>query len=336
MRGFLTTRSSRCSVVAVACAALLSLAIGTASAGDGVDQGDSKTTDTGGDGTTYYSHVTYTHRGGGAPGDDSKPVRSSNVNWTPPVCWYESMTPEEFKSEIDRRYISAGQSRADTVANYYNQVQSKMNEIKYHQGDDGSWWVLAWDQHALERNDTPLCPYNEGWLWQGPNDPAPPLPVSPQVLAQAAYGQMTLPTRKVDLSPDAQNQKVNLPTYVSFDRALGQVSVTAQVGPVAATVVAVPYSLHVEAGTSYADPASCDYTFGDANGGYKVNSAGADCNITYRKATQGTTYPLRAEITWRVTWTPTADVQPGGTPMDDGFSDSQQDVQVQEIQTVNR
>ena len=162
--------------------------------------------------------------------------------------------------------------------------------------------------------------------------------ISPAVLAKAAYGQMTLPTKGVTLSPVPQNQKVNLATYVSFRQALTPVSVTAQLDAVVATVVAVPSSLHVDAGTSYAQPASCDYTFADSGGGYTVNSADADCNITYRKATAaGSTYPLRVEITWRVTWTPTATPQPGaGQQLPTGYSDSDQPVTVQEIQAVNR
>lgn len=324
----------------VACAAILGIGVTAASAGDGKGQGGgtttTTTTHTGGDGMTYYSQVTYTHRGDSG-GGGSKPIVSSVANWTPPVCWYESMTPAQFKAEIDRRYSVAGNTNAGTVYDYYYQVKSQMNGIKYHEGDKGSWWVLAWDQNVLNQPHSPMCPYQQGWLWQGPTDPPPPQPVSPQVLAQAAYGQMTLPARPVTLSPVPQNQKVNLPTFVSFQAGIPEVSVTAQVGPVAATVVAVPYSLHVDAGTSYAQPASCDYTFTPAGGGYAVDSVGAGCNITYQKATSaGSTYPLQARITWRVTWTPTATPQPGGRPMADGYSDSQQDVIVQEIQAVNR
>jgi enoyl reductase len=247
------------------------------------------------------------------------------------------MTPTEFEAEIDRRYNEAGARHEGTVYEYYNQVQSQMNQIKYHQGDDGSWWVLAWDEDALNSGNAAPCAYTTGWLWQGPADPEPAGVLTPEVLAQAAYGRMKLPTRKVTLKPLAANQKVNIPTYVSFAAALPEVSVTAQLATVAATVLAVPYSLHVAAGTSYADPGACDYTFTPSGTGYAVNSADAACNVTYEKATApGSTYPLTAQITWRVTWTPTATPQPGGEPMDDGTSRSQQAVTVEEIQTLNR
>jgi enoyl reductase len=309
--------------------------ITAASAKTGKNNGGT-TSDAGGDGTTYTVHVSYTHRGTG--GEGSQPMRSSNANFVPPVCWYQSFTPEEFEQEIKRRYYSAGNSHTGTVYDYYNQVQSQMNEIKYHRGDDGSWWVLAWDETQLDAPGSHVCPYDTGWLWQGPGDPAPPLVISPEVLALAAYGQMTLPAKGVALNPVAGNQKVNLATYVSFQDAVTPVSVTAQLDAVAATVVAVPYSLHVDAGTSFAEPRSCDYRFTSAGGGYEVDSADEACNVTYRKATaSGDTYPLRAEITWRVTWTPTADPRPGaGQGLPGGYSDFDQPVTVQEIQTVNR
>jgi len=247
------------------------------------------------------------------------------------------MTPVEFKAVLEKWYEEAGARGSGTESTYYNMIQSQLNAIQYHQGDDGSWWVLAWDEDALNSGNASSCLYDTGWLWQPAANPVPAGVLTPEVLAQAAYGRMKLPTRKVTLNPVPQNQKVNLPTHVSFAAALPEVSVTAQLATVAATVVAVPYSLHVEAGTSYADPVSCDYTFTPSGAGYVVNSADAGCNVTYRKANAaGGTYPLTAEITWHVTWTPTATPQPGGEAMDDGNSQSQQAVTVEEIQTVNR
>lgn len=329
-------RVTRGAVVAATCVGALFVGVTATSANTGKNNGGSTSSTAQGDGTTYYAHVSYTHRGT-ASGDDPQPVTSSDVNFTPPVCWYKSFTPAEFKKEITRRYDAAGNSHAGTVYDYYYQVQSQMDALHYHEGDNGSWWVLTYDDSVLNDPNAPLCPYSTGWMWQGPGDPAPPLEISPEVLAKAAYGQMTLPTKGVTLSPVAQNQKVNLPTYVSFRNGLGQVSVTAQLDAVAATVVAVPYRLHVDAGTSYAQPESCDYAFTSSDGTYAMNSDDADCNVTYRKATEGGgSYPLQARLTWRVTWTPTADAEPGGQGLPDGTSEFDQPVTVQEIQTVNR
>lgn len=329
-------RLSRQGLVTGVCVAALVAGATTASANTGKDNsGDGSSSNASGDGTSYQVHVSYTHRGAG---NASVPVTSSDSGFTPPVCWYTSFTPDEFKAEIDRRYIAAGQGHEDTVYNYYNEVQSDMNDIKYHKGDDGSWWVLTWDQSQLD-NMNASCPYQEGWMWEPPAKP-PQGAISPEVLAKAAYGQLTLPTEGVKLSPQAGNQKVNLPTYVNFKEADAQVSVTAQLtepngDTIAATVVAQPYSLHVEAGTQYADPGSCDYTFDQSGTGASLDTSGAGCNITYQKASAGT-YPFTASTTWRVWWTPTADVQPTGTRMPDGRSQSQQQVTVEEIQSVNR
>lgn len=337
----LIRRLSRGVVVILTCVSALAAADGAwANTGKGYgDSGSSSSSDSGatGDGTSYQVHVKYTHRGT-SDGDGAAPVTSSDANFSPPVCWYTSFTPDQFHAEIDRRYDEAGQEGAGTVSDYYNQVQSDMSDIKYHKGDKGSWWVLTWDDNALNEPGA-TCPYNTGWIWEPPADP-PEGAISPQVLAQAAYGQLKLPTKGVELSPKPGNQKVNLPTYVDFKEADAQVSVTAQLtepngDTVAATVVAQPYSLHVEAGTRYASPESCDYRLGQSGEGASLDSSGAACNITYTKASAGT-YTFTAAMTWRVSWTPTAEVRPDGTPLPDGRSDSDQPVTVEEIQTVNR
>jgi hypothetical protein len=330
-------RLVRRSVIAVICLSLggaltvLGLGTGTATA----DLGSSPTTSSSGsgDGTDYRVKVTYTSTGTG-DSDNPQPVKYSDANFRPPVCWYTSMTPDQFKAEIKRRYLAAGAENAMTVYNFYNDQNNQMDAYHYNKGKDGSWWVLTWDDSQLN-NPNNICPYDDGYFWRDPGNP-PQGRITPQMLADAAYGQMRLPSKGVTLSPVPGNQKVNLPTYVSFQRADARVTETAQLTEpdgttVAATVVAEPYSLHVDAGTQYADPGSCDYRVEGAS----LNSAGSDCNITYTKASAGT-YPLTADMTWHVWWTPTATAQPNGTALTDGFSEFPQDVTVQEIQAVNR
>jgi enoyl reductase len=319
------------------CLAAVAVGPTQASANTGKDNSGSTntTTDSGGQGTSYHVRVSYTHRGAGR---GAVAATSSDEGFAPPVCWYTSFTPDQFKDEIDRRYVAAGQEGADTVSDYYNEVQSDMTAIKYHKGDKGSWWVLTWDDAQLNRPDA-TCPYTEGWMWEPPAK-APAGAITPAVLAQAAYGQLTLPKEGVALSPAAANQKVNLPTYVRLRQAHAQVSVTAQLTEpggevVAATVVAQPYRLRVDAGTQYASPGSCTYDVPAGAKGGALDTAHAECNITYTKASSGT-YPFTAATTWRVWWTPTADVQPDGTALPDGLSQDEQDVTVQEIQSVNR
>ncbi|MEV6013038.1 hypothetical protein AB0M29_40530 [Streptomyces sp. NPDC051976] len=244
------------------------------------------------------------------------------------------MTPEQMKAEINRRFFAAGKEGSGTTYEFYNNENNKMDAYHYNQGKDGSWWVLTWDDSQLN-NPNNLCPYDQGYFWRDPGNP-PAGRITPKMLADAAYGQLTLPTKGVKLSPVPENQKVNLPTYVSFQRADALVSVTAQLTEpdgtvVAATVAARPSNLHVDAGTQYADPGSCDYPLD----GSSLNSAGASCNITYNKASAGT-YPLTADMSWRVWWTATTTPQAGGRPLPAGFSAFPQDVTVREIQTVNR
>ncbi|MFF7158747.1 hypothetical protein [Streptomyces sp. NPDC008139] len=332
----MSNRFSRGLVTTLMCLSFLTAGVTSASAGDDVDaNGPTGNSTTTGDGTTYTAHVDYVHRGTG-DGDNPQPVRSSNANFSPPVCWYTAMTPEQMKAEIMARFYKAGHDGSGTTYNFYNDQNNEMDGYKYNEGKDGNWWVLTWDEVQMNQPNHGFCPYDDGYFWRPPANP-PAGQITPKMLADAAYGQMKLPSKGVDLSPAPENQKVNLPTYVKFQRANAQVSVTAQLtepnGQVlAATVTAVPQSLTVQAGTQYARPGSCEY---DLGGAAALNSAGAGCNVTYLKASAGT-YPFTADMTWRVWWTPTANSQPNGTAMDAGFSEFQQDVTVQEIQAVNR
>jgi enoyl reductase len=101
---------------------------------------------------------------------------------------------------------------------------------------------------------------------------------------------------------------------------------------IAATVAASPSSLKVDAGTTWASPQSCTYQMSDAT----LNSSGASCNITYRKSSNGGTYPFTSDLTWNVWWTPTDVAQDNGAQLPQGFSEYPEAVTVQEIQAVNR
>ncbi|MGP3928017.1 hypothetical protein [Streptomyces sp. 8N616] len=295
--------------------------------------------DAGSDGTEITTRVQVT---GSSDGGDAKPLVSSDTNWTAPPCWYEPFfSPDEFKAYIKAKYEEAGKGGADTVYDYYNQVMSEMNEIDYHKGDDGKWWMLVQNDHLPPGQAMVQCPATESWRWVGPADPAPDgLAITPKMLSDIAYGATKLPSRKVTLSPAADKQKVNLATYVKFDNGIDRVWVTAELpnANLAATVVAVPVSLRVEAGTQYAEPQSCTYDFAKPGDSFQVDSSEADCNVTYRKATNDGSYPLKAQITWKVTWTatggPDGPTEPDALP--DGYSISEQDVQVQEVQTIVR
>ncbi|MEC3995981.1 hypothetical protein VSR01_21640 [Actinacidiphila sp. DG2A-62] len=277
--------------------------------------------------------------GTGTQSDDStQPITSVNASFTPPDCWYEALTPAEFEAYLNQRYDDAGNAMEDTVYDYLYQIRSDMNAIHYHQDDKGAWWVLAYNPDLPEYS-AGTCTLSNPWEWVKAGDPPPPASVTPEMLSKVAYGATHLRKGKVELSPAAGNQKVNLATYLKFEAALPEVYVTAQVPnpPVAATVVADPYSLHVEAGTKWADPSSCDYKFVKNGDTYNIDTSGAGCNITYRKSSNGGTYQLTAQITWHVHWTATADPHgPAAGTMDDGYTTAVQNVTVREIQSVNR
>ncbi|RZB17839.1 hypothetical protein StrepF001_18705 [Streptomyces sp. F001] len=123
-----------------------------------------------------------------------------------------------------------------------------------------------------------------------------------------------------------------------FDRMWTTASINYKGVQMAATTVAAPVALKVEAGTADADPQTCTYDLVKGKGGYTVDSKDAGCNVTYRRSSGTGTYPFKASITWKVTWTDSAD--PDGAPqqpaLPDGLSTYEQDVTVKEIQAVNR
>lgn len=314
------------------CLAILATAVSPAQAKDGVPPPPG----TPSPGNTEIK--TQVKWSGSSDGKEAKPMVSSDVHWTAPPCWYEPFfSPEEFDAYLLAKYTEAGQSHSGTVYDYYYQIRSDMEAIHYHKGEKGTWWLLVQNDHLPP--GSPLCQASPSWQWVGPANPVPTGPaITSEMLSQAAYGATKLPSRTVTLSPAAESQKVNLATYIKFDDPVDPVWVTAQLPALnlAATVVAVPSALHIDAGTQYADPQSCDYTFTKVGAAYQVDTSGAACNITYRKATTGSGgYTLKAQITWKVSWTATATPQIGtGKPMADGYSTSDQPVAVQEIQAV--
>jgi hypothetical protein len=231
-----------------------------------------------------------------------------------------------------------------TGKEYVEPLLEKLEAEKYNQGKDGLWWQITYNpdvsaQYALDH----CTPYDAPEVWVPTGDPAPPPGVPrPVDLKNIAYSAVKLPAPPVELSPVGENQTVNLPTYVRFAGKLGRAYATAElVAPqygvnVAATVVAVPTSLRIDAGTSFADPQTCTYDLAPgAGGGYQVDSSKDDCNITYRKRGP---YTLHAEITWKVTWTPSTNADgPAAQPgLPDGLSGNDTAVAVKEIQTVVR
>lgn len=169
-----------------------------------------------------------------------------------------------------------------------------------------------------------------------------PEAITPEILAQLAYAEIRVPSTKVDLAP-AGTTKVNLPTWAWLDTAkFKPVSVTASVPllNVSATTTAEPVSLKIEAGTADATtyPASgvCEIVgdrIGEAYAKGKAKQT-PPCGVKYLRSSGDGSFKLRATITWKIHWTGTGVAAAQDLP--DGTFGAEQDVVVQEIQSVNR
>ncbi|WP_331727367.1 hypothetical protein OG871_40200 (plasmid) [Kitasatospora sp. NBC_00374] len=272
-------------------------------------------------------------------GKDGKHLTSVGVNYDPPACWYEpAYTPESFDAAFQQ--VLAGLSGA-MGAEAKRQYDALKADGDFHRGQSGQWWGMVKTKKAWDLPTTAPCTQQPGIVWVPTGNPPPGmLAVTPLMLSKLAYGATKLPPPSVKLSPNPDKQTVNLPTYVSFEQPIQPVSVTASLNylgvSVAASTLAVPVSLSIDAGTSDASPAMCTYPFTKTGNGYQVDSSSAGCNITYQRSSRGSTYPLTAKVTWKVTWTPSTNpnAQPAN-PLPDGVTGGvPQDVIVREIQTI--
>ncbi|GAA4981597.1 hypothetical protein GCM10025734_02130 [Kitasatospora paranensis] len=284
------------------------------------------------------SHVTLTMHENGAEGGTH--LVSSGGSWDPPACWYEpEYTPEGFDTAFQALLQQlAGTSGGADAQKQYDALKA---DHDFHRGENGAWWGMVKTNAAWDLPVTTTCTQSPGIRWvPAGNPPAGLLTVTPQMLSKIAYGATKLPSPDVALSPAADRQTVNLPTFVSFSRPLQSVSVTASLDymgfNIAASTLAVPISLEIDAGTDDASPRTCTYPFTASGGGYTVDSSSSSCNVTYLRSSRGGTYPLTGRVKWKVTWT--ASKNPNAAPanaLPDGLTDAApQDVVVKEIQTV--
>lgn len=324
-------------IAAVAAPVLALCTVLPAWAGDGgIDGGNTTTPEPPpgkSDSGSISAHVQTTtsyHGSGGTP------LTSSDVNWAPPPCWYEPrFTPEQYET-----YYRNEMKGWSTGKQYIKADLDKLEQEHYNKGKDGLWWQRVLNESLPSQYTLDNCTLQAPEVWVPTGDPRPvPGVLTPEELSQIAYAATKLPAPPVTLSPVADGQIVNLPTYVKFGSPLDRVWVTASIAVqgvnIAATTVATPVSLRVDAGTQDASPQSCTYDLTKSDGGYKVDTASSGCNITYRKVGS---HQLHAQITWRVTWIPSADPNglAGAPGLPDGLSTYDQPVTVKEIQTVVR
>ncbi|MGW1542426.1 hypothetical protein ACWCPM_19695 [Streptomyces sp. NPDC002309] len=305
-------------------------------------------TDGGRSGNTLVSRITYSGSTKATAGGSGGVTAVGD--WTPPACWYEPRSAQEFAKYVEDMYTETvnapGQhSYAKTSVGMYRDKYKDGTYKNYNldKKDQGTFWVAVRDEDRWMEPEAQLCDEQPFWVENGD---APPVEnaVTPQILAELAYNRIQLPTTEVTLAP-AQTTKVNLPTWAWLDKARFQeVSVTAalDIGALTlqATTTARPVSLKLEPGTADAEtyPASGECAINaDGSIGEPYAKGKSDqtppCGLKYLRSSGNSTFNLQATITWDITWTGTG--SPGGN-LPDGTFGNDQAITVQEIQSVNR
>ncbi|MEW1774806.1 hypothetical protein [Streptomyces sp. NPDC086777] len=266
----------------------------------------------------------------------------STTSWVPPACWYApKYTPAQLQAYLEPIWEAGSTGYewdAEQRDRYVNGNPYK--DFNKDKADKGYWWDSYVDKSfppGWDKCDKPIF-----WVDKGDAPPADvENAVTPKILAELAYKEIRVPSTQVTLAP-ADKTKVNLPTWAWLDSVkFKPVSVTASVPVlgISATTTATPHSLKIDPGTSDAVtyPASgvCEFKNGSIGEAYAKGKAGETppCGVKYLRSSGTGSYPLRATITWNISWKGT-----GGTggPLDDGTFGATQDVIVQEIQSVNR
>ncbi|MET9758675.1 hypothetical protein ABZ016_06410 [Streptomyces sp. NPDC006372] len=342
-------RAVAASTLAVAVAAVPS----TATAGGGKGGGEKGSYEGDAEGSSkdgvIRAKTKVTVTTGGGSRSSTGTLTPSNSNWTPPACWYEpAFSPKEIQATVkswrdfDMPFLyGVGDFIGDSLDTRYKDGHPYKNYNLDKQGE-GMFWAAAVNPNRKDDPEAMSCDKPPFWVDEG-DPPKEPLAVSPKVLAEYAYDELPVPDTEIQMAP-AGKSTVNLPTWIWLDKAkFKKQSVTASLPGtgLSATTTAEPVSLHIEPGTADAQtyPASgaCaineDGSIGEPYAKGKADQT-PPCGVSYLRATgDDGPYPLRATVTWKISWTST-NGQGGDLP--DGTFGTTQDVTVREIQSVNR
>jgi hypothetical protein len=344
-------RGQRRWIVATTIAGVLAFTPATAFAWGtpGKSNGQKATPSGGTDGTSLVSKITFTGSTAGESGGGTGSLQPVG-DWSPPACWYEPRSAEEFAKYVEGQYNETvntpGQhSYAKTSVGKFRDTykDGKYKNYNLDKKDEGNWWVAIRDEDRWMEPEAQACDRKPFWAETGD---APPVEnaVTPRVLAELAYNRIELPTTEVSLAPETAT-KVNLPTWAWLDRAkFKEVAVTAQLNAgglnIQATTTAKPVSLKLEPGTKDAEtyPASGECTINaDDSIGEPYAKGKSDetppCGIKYLRSSGDGTFKLQATITWEIAWTGTGGA---GGDLPNGTFGNEQNITVQEIQAVNR
>lgn len=277
-------------------------------------------------------------------GSTAGPVTPA-TSWTPPPCYYApALTPAQLQKKLEPIWEaeSTGSEWDLSQRNRYVDGQPYKDFNKEKTGK-GYWW----DSFIPEGRESAPGAFDcdKPYFWVDKGDPPPadtPEAVTPEILAHLAYAEIRVPDTEVTLAP-AGTTKVNLPTWAWLDETeFKPVSVTASVPVlnIQATATAVPDSLKIEPGTKDAEtyPASgaCPIKDGKIGEPYAKGKSEQDppCGVKYLRSSGDGSYPLKATVTWKIHWTGTG--VNGEKKLPDGEFGADQDVIVQEIQSINR
>ncbi|CAM5685835.1 hypothetical protein SHIRM173S_03214 [Streptomyces hirsutus] len=359
------TRSRRAALSTGAAALTLALGVALAEpayAGEQPSNTEGSNTEQSGgsDGTGIYAAARITYSGSVAKSGGTGNVTSTDVNWTPPPCWYAPyLGAEDFKKEMSKDI--EGQINTPGMGGH---AGAALSELQRHYEDEYGWTdTPGYKDYNVDKD-------GEGMFWaavENPDEPdllkrnscndlpfwvdngeAPPPQyeeaITPEILAALAYQHMQLPDTEVSLAPE-ETTKVNLPTWAWLDKAVfDEVQATAAINApgfaLQATTTAKPVSLKLEPGTEDAEtyPASGECTINaDGSIGKPYAKGKADqnppCGITYLRSSGDGAFDLQATVTWEIAWTGSGGA---GGDLPDGTFGNGQEVVVQEIQAVNR
>ncbi|MET8685880.1 hypothetical protein ABZV77_16825 [Streptomyces sp. NPDC004732] len=340
----MTYRSA--ALIAVTTMACVALSAAPAAAEKGVGGGASApTTDVGGDQQGGSLLAT----AGGISYDRSKNGSGAKTgaiaptgDYSPPPCWYgPTYTPAEFKKEREAVWAVDSTGHEWDLEQQERYVKGKpYKDFNMDKAGKGYWWTgfpnktypPGWDK----------CNKDTFWVDEGDPPPADVPAITPEILAKLAYAEIRVPGTKVSLAPGGPT-KVKLPTWAWLDGAeFKPVSVTARVAVlgIEATTTAEPVSLKIDPGTADAEtyPGSgvCEIVNGKIGAPYAKGKAKQTppCGVKYLRSSGDGSYPLKATVTWKIHWTGTG--VNGERKLPDGEFGAEQDVVVEEIQSINR
>ncbi|MFG2939794.1 hypothetical protein [Streptomyces sp. NPDC048282] len=323
------------------------------------NHGASTVEEGGPDDTGIYASAKIQYSGSVTKDGSTGNVTSSDVNWTPPPCWYAPyLGAKDFKKKMSEQIESA-----KNTPGMGGTAGAAIGEMQRHYEDEYGWTdTPGYKDYNVEKD-------GEGMFWAAVENPDEPdvlkrsscndLPfwvdngetpparyeeaINPKILAALAYQHMQLPDTKVSLAPETVT-KVNLPTWAWLDKAVfNEVQATAAINvpgfSIRSTTTAKPLSLKLEPGTPDAStfPASgecvinADHSIGEPYAQGKSDEI-PPCGLKYLRSSGNGTFKLRATITWEITWTGTGNA---GGNFPNGTFGTTQDITVQEIQAVN-